>query len=53
MFIARGTHNASFKSPTDAHEALANQLVAAANNDVNAYSVNQKEEKERVAAAAR
>jgi len=53
MFIAQGTHSASFKSPTDAHEALASQLIGAANNDVNAYAVNQKEEKERVAAAAR
>jgi len=52
-FIAEGTKNASFKSPTSAAEALANQLVTAAEGDVSAYSVNQKEEKERVAAAAR
>jgi small subunit ribosomal protein S7 len=53
MFIAQGVHSDSFKTPTDAEEALANQLVNAANNDVSAYAVNQKEEKERVAAAAR
>jgi len=52
-FIAEGTKNASFKTPTSAAEALANQLVTAAEGDVSAYSVNQKEEKERVAAAAR
>ncbi|MEF8775337.1 MAG: 30S ribosomal protein S7 [Haloarculaceae archaeon] len=52
-FIAEGVHNASFKSPTDAEEALANQLTGAANNDVQTYAVNQKTEKERVAAAAR
>ncbi|ACV12550.1 ribosomal protein S7 [Halorhabdus utahensis DSM 12940] len=52
-FIAEGTHNASFKTPTDAEEALAQQLMGAANNDVQTYAVNQKEEKERVAAAAR
>jgi len=52
-FIAEGTYNAAFKSPTDAHEALAQQLVGAANNDVQTYAVSQKEEKERVAAAAR
>jgi small subunit ribosomal protein S7 len=53
MFIAEGTHSASFKSPTDAHEALADQLTGAANYDVQTYAINQKEEKERVAAAAR
>ena len=53
MFIAEGTHSASFKSPTDAHEALASQLTGAANYDVQTYAINQKEEKERVAAAAR
>lgn len=52
-FIAEGTHSASFKSPTSAAEALATQLIGAANDDVSAYAVNQKEEKERVAAAAR
>jgi len=52
-FIAEGVHNASFKSETDVVEALAQQLMGAANNDVGTYAVNQKEEKERVAAAAR
>ncbi|MFB6129007.1 MAG: 30S ribosomal protein S7 [Halorhabdus sp.] len=52
-FLAEGTHNASFKTPTDAEEALAQQLMGAADNDVSTYAVNQKEEKERVAAAAR
>jgi len=52
-FVAEGVHNASFKSETDVEEALARQLVGAANNDVGTYAVNQKDEKERVAAAAR
>jgi small subunit ribosomal protein S7 len=52
-FIAEGVHKSTFKSTTSAEEALANQLVGAANNDVQTYAVNQKEEKERVAAAAR
>jgi len=52
-FLAEGVYNDSFKTDQEAAEALANQLVAAANNDVGAYAVNQKEEKERVAAAAR
>jgi len=53
MFIAQGVHRSTFKSETDAAEALASQLTGAANNDVNTYGVDQKEEKERVAAAAR
>jgi small subunit ribosomal protein S7 len=53
MFIAEGTYKDSFKSTTDADQALASQLMGAANNDVGTYAVNQKEEKERVAAAAR
>jgi len=52
-FLAEGVHGDSFKSPTDAEQALADQLIGAANNDVQTYAVNQKEEKERVAAAAR
>lgn len=52
-FIADGTFNASTKSPNSAAEALASQLVGAADGDVQTYAVGQKEEKERVAAAAR
>ncbi|MFB6298604.1 MAG: 30S ribosomal protein S7 [Salinirussus sp.] len=51
--LAEGVQNGSFKSDTDAAEAVARQLVGAANNDVGTYAVSQKEEKERVAAAAR
>jgi small subunit ribosomal protein S7 len=53
QFIAEGVHRSSFKSPVSAEEALADQLLGAANNDVQTYAVNQKEEQERVAAAAR
>jgi len=52
-FIAEGVYSDSFKSDTDAASALASQLMGAANNDVGTYAVDQKEEKERVAAAAR
>jgi small subunit ribosomal protein S7 len=52
-FIAEGTKSGSFKSSTDASEALARQLIGAADYDVQTYAINQKEEKERVAAAAR
>ena len=53
LFIAQGTYNDSFKTTTDVEEALADQLVGAADYDVSTYAVGQKEEKERVAAAAR
>jgi len=52
-FLAEGVHNDSFKTETDAADALARQLMGAANDDVDTYAVSQKEEKERVAAAAR
>ena len=52
-FIAEGTKNASYKSKTSAAEALAQQLTGAADYDVGTYAINQKEERERVAAAAR
>jgi small subunit ribosomal protein S7 len=51
--LAEGVHSASFKSDIDAAEAVAQQLVGAADDDVGTYAVSQKEEKERVAAAAR
>ncbi|WP_253736349.1 30S ribosomal protein S7 [Halohasta salina] len=52
-FLAEGTKNASYKSKTSAAEALAQQLTGAADYDVGTYAINQKEERERVAAAAR
>ncbi len=52
-FLAEGVHNDSFKTPTPVAEAIANQLIGAANYDVQTYAISQKEEKERVAAAAR
>ncbi|MDQ2073597.1 30S ribosomal protein S7 [Haloarcula sp. NS06] len=52
-FLAEGVYGGSFKTTTSAAESLAQQLIGAANDDVQTYAVNQKEEKERVAAAAR
>jgi small subunit ribosomal protein S7 len=52
-FIAEGVYSSSFKTETDAANALARQLIGAANNDVGTSAVDKKEEKERVAAAAR
>jgi small subunit ribosomal protein S7 len=52
-FLAEGTYRGSYKTTTSAAESLANQLRGAADYDVGAYAINQKEEAERVAAAAR
>ncbi|WP_224270190.1 30S ribosomal protein S7 [Haloprofundus salinisoli] len=52
-FIADGVASASYKSTTSAAEALAQQLLGAAEYDVQSYPISQKEERERVAAAAR
>ncbi|SFF83255.1 small subunit ribosomal protein S7 [Halopelagius inordinatus] len=53
MFLAEGTKKGSYKTTTSAAEALAQQLVSAADYDVQSYAINQKEESERVAEAAR
>ncbi|QLG50117.1 30S ribosomal protein S7 [Natrinema halophilum] len=52
-FLAEGVQNASFKTATSVEEAIARQLIGGANYDVQTYAISQKEEKERVAAAAR
>jgi small subunit ribosomal protein S7 len=52
-FLAEGAYRGSFKTATPVEEALADQLLGAADYDVSTYAVSQKEEQERVAAAAR
>jgi small subunit ribosomal protein S7 len=52
-FIAEGTRRGSYKSKTSAAEALARVLTGAADYDMQSYAISQKEERERVAAAAR
>jgi len=52
-FIVRGVASDTYKSTTSAAESLASQLVGAADDDVETYAISQKEERERVAAAAR
>ncbi|WP_277553838.1 30S ribosomal protein S7 [Halobaculum limi] len=52
-FIAEGVQGSSYKTTTSAPDALADQLIGAARYDVQTYSISQKEETERVAAAAR
>ncbi len=51
--IAEGARLAAFKSKKSIAECLADELIAAANNDPKSYAVAKKEEVERVAKSAR
>ncbi len=53
MFIASGAEKASFKNKKTIEDALADELMSAARGDVKSASVGKKDEKERVAKAAR
>jgi small subunit ribosomal protein S7 len=52
-FISEGVREASFSSPRSIEEVLADELILAANNYTNSYSVKKKNEQERVAMASR
>ena len=52
-FISHGAGQRCFRSKLSVAEGLAQELIAAANNDNTAYSIKKKEEVERVAGSAR
>ncbi len=52
-FITTGSAKASFQSKKSIAEALADELIAAANYEMKTYSISKKEELERIAKAAR
>ncbi|NLZ30030.1 MAG: 30S ribosomal protein S7 [Methanomicrobiales archaeon] len=52
-FITDGVLQASHKKKKSVSEALAEELIAAANGDTRSYAVAKKEERERIAKAAR
>jgi small subunit ribosomal protein S7 len=52
-FLAVATYNGSHKSKRSASDVLADEIIAAAKGDAKAFSVGKKEERERVAKAAR
>ncbi len=52
-FITRGAQRAAFKSKRSVEECLASEIIAVAKYDVKSYAIGKKEEKERVAKAAR
>jgi small subunit ribosomal protein S7 len=51
--IAEGARRASFKSKRSIAQCLADEIIAAANNDNKSYAISKKEEVERVAKSAR
>ncbi|KDE56312.1 30S ribosomal protein S7 [Methanoculleus sp. MH98A] len=52
-FITAGVLQASHKKKKSVSEALADELIGAANGDTRSYAVSKKEERERIAKAAR
>jgi len=52
-YICQGALDASHKSKKPIEECLADEIIAAAKNDVNCFAVAKKEEIERVASSAR
>jgi len=52
-FISEAVYNSAKSSKKSASAALADELIAASKGDVKTYSVNKKEERERIAKSAR
>jgi small subunit ribosomal protein S7 len=52
-FITEAVYKSSHKSKKPVSVALADELIAASKGDVKTYSVNKKEERERIAKSAR
>ena len=52
LFIAKGAQKCAFKSKRSIEQCLADELIAAAKN-IKCYSISKKEERERIAKAAR
>ncbi|MDP8023345.1 MAG: 30S ribosomal protein S7 [Nitrososphaeria archaeon] len=52
-FISQGVRMASWKTGKPIEEALAEELILAANNDPSSYAIRKKQEQEKMAAASR
>ncbi|MGC8571255.1 MAG: 30S ribosomal protein S7 [Caldivirga sp.] len=52
-WIAEGARSCSFNNPRPIEECLANEIIAASNNDPASYALRRRDEMERVAATAR
>jgi small subunit ribosomal protein S7 len=52
-FIAEGVRVATYSNPQTIEEALAREIILAANNDMASHAVKKKNEQERIAMASR
>jgi len=52
-FISEGARLATYSSMKTIEEALADEIILAANNDANSYAIKKKNEQERIAMASR
>ncbi len=52
-FITEGARIAAFNNPKPIEECLADEIIAAANNDPKSYAIRKKEEIERIALSSR
>src|SRR6476469_4991481 len=52
-FIAEGVKESTYSNPQAIEEALANEIIRAANNDMASHAVKKKNEQERIAMASR
>ena len=52
-FIADGARNSAFSNPKTVDECLADEIIAAAQRDSKSYSIQKRDEMERVALSSR
>ncbi|HZI71223.1 MAG TPA: 30S ribosomal protein S7 [Nitrososphaeraceae archaeon] len=52
-FVAEGVKESTYSNPQAIEEALANEIIRAANNDMSSHAVKKKNEQERIAMASR
>jgi len=52
-FISEGVRESTFSNPKSVEEVLADEIIMAANKDINSYAIKKKNEQERMAMSAR
>jgi len=52
-FITEGVKESTFSSPKTVEEALADEVILAAQNEMNSFAIKKKNEQERIAMASR
>ncbi|MFY3741320.1 MAG: small subunit ribosomal protein S7 [Candidatus Nitrosomirales archaeon] len=52
-FISEGVKDSAFSSPKTVEEALADEVMLAAQNEMNSFAIKKKNEQERIAMASR